>query len=76
MSVKDLVDIGIDTPAYELYANDDQGDGIHTPDIDDMTPEDFDTSGQKLTCHFMENKDRARSLQGHRTVLEIVWKSQ
>ena len=37
MSVKDLNDIGIDTPEYELYANDDQGAEIHTPDIDDMT---------------------------------------
>ena len=43
MSVKDLEDIGINTPEYELYANDDQGAGIHTPDIDNVTPEDFDT---------------------------------
>ena len=43
MSVKDLNNIGIDTPEYELYTDDDQGAGIHTPNIDDMTPEDFDT---------------------------------
>ena len=43
MSVKDLKDIGIDTPEHELYANDDQGDGIHTPDIDNVAPEDFGT---------------------------------
>ena len=43
MTGKDLKDIGIDTPEYELYADDDGGAGIHTPDIDNMTPEDFDT---------------------------------
>ena len=43
MTGKDLKHIGIDTPEHEFCANDDEGAGILTPDIDDMTPEHFDT---------------------------------
>ena len=77
MSVRDLKDIGIDTPEYGLYADDDQGAGIHTPDIDNMTPGDFDTyidaevdlpiyGGQR------QHKVTARAWD----CWEIVWKSQ
>ena len=70
MSVKDLDDIGIDTLEYELYTNDDQGAGMHAPDIDNMTPEDFAIYiGAEADLPHYGNKDRARSLQGHRTVL-------
>ena len=32
----------INTPEYELYADNDQGAGIHTPEIDNVTPQDFE----------------------------------
>ena len=48
MTGKDLEDIRVDTQEYELYSDDDQGAGIHTPDIDNVTPEDFDTYAGKL----------------------------
>ena len=46
--MKDLNNIGIDTPEYESYTDDDQ---IHTPDIDSVTPEAFDTYiGAEVDC--------------------------
>ena len=70
MSVKDLKDIGIDTAEYELYADDDKGAGIHTPDIDDGTPEDFDTYiSAEVDLTLYGEQRQARSLQGHGAAL-------
>jgi len=38
------------TPEHELYSDDFEGTNQHIPDIDDVTPEEFDNTKQLLWC--------------------------